>query len=86
MKSVSVHDAVGMVLCHDVTRIVPDHYKGPAFRKGHIITAQDVGPLLNMGKANVYVYDLSEGDIHEDDAAIRIASAAAGPGLQLTPP
>ena len=86
MKSVSVHDAVGMVLCHDVTRIVPDHYKGPAFRKGHIITAQDVGPLLDMGKANVYVYDLSEGYIHEDDAATRIASAAAGPGLQLTSP
>lgn len=86
MKSVSVHDAVGMVLCHDVTRIVPDHYKGPAFRKGHIITAQDVGPLLDMGKANVYVYDLSKGYIHEDDAATRIASAAAGPGLQLTSP
>jgi Probable molybdopterin binding domain len=86
VKSVSVHDAVGMVLCHDVTRIVPDHYKGPAFRKGHIITAQDVGPLLDMGKANVYVYDLSEGYIHEDDAATRIASAAVGPGLQLTSP
>jgi len=86
VKSVSVHDAVGMVLCHDVTRIVPDHYKGPAFRKGHIISAQDIGPLLDMGKANVYVYDLSEGYIHEDDAANRIASAAAGPGLQLSSP
>jgi molybdenum cofactor synthesis domain-containing protein len=86
VKSVSVHDAVGMVLCHDVTRIVPGRHKGPAFRKGHIITAQDVGPLLDMGKANVYVYDLSEGYLHEDDAAIRIASAAAGPGLQLTSP
>jgi hypothetical protein len=86
VKSVSVHDAVGMVLCHDVTRIVPGQYKGPAFKKGHIITAQDVGPLLDMGKANVYVYDLSEGYIHEDDAAARIALAAAGPGLQLTCP
>jgi len=86
MKSVSVHDAVGMVLCHDVTRIVPGRHKGPAFRKGHIIKSHDVEPLLDMGKANVYVYDLSEGYIHEDDAAIRIATAAAGPGLQLTPP
>jgi molybdenum cofactor synthesis domain-containing protein len=86
MKSVSVHDAVGMVLCHDVTRIVPGRHKGPAFRKGHIIKPHDVEPLLDMGKANVYVYDLSEGYIHEDDAAIRIASAAAGPGLQLTSP
>jgi len=86
MKSVSVQDAVGMVLCHDVTRIVPGVHKGPAFRKGHIITAQDVAPLLDMGKANVYVYDLAEGYIHEDDAAGRIASASAGPGLQLTSP
>jgi molybdenum cofactor synthesis domain-containing protein len=75
-----------MVLCHDTTRIVPGRHKGPAFKKGHIITARDIEPLLDMGKANVYVYDLSEGYIHEDDAARRIASAAAGPGLQLTPP
>jgi molybdenum cofactor synthesis domain-containing protein len=86
VKSVHVNDAVGMVLCHDVTRIVPGRHKGPAFKKGHIIAFQDIEPLLDMGKANVYVYDLSEGYIHEDDAARRIASAAAGPGLQLTSP
>ena len=86
MKSVSVHDAVGMVLCHDVTRIVPGRHKGPAFKKGHIIAPQDIEPLLDMGKASVYVYDLAEGFIHEDDAAARIAAAAAGPGLQLTSP
>lgn len=86
MKSVSVHDAVGMVLCHDVTRIVPGRHKGPAFKKGHIIAPQDIEPLLDMGKASVYVYDLAEGFMHEDDAAARIAAAAAGPGLQLTSP
>jgi molybdenum cofactor synthesis domain-containing protein len=75
-----------MVLCHDVTRIVPQQNKGPAFKKGHIITAEDIDRLLDLGKAHVYVYDLSEGYIHEDDAAVRIASAAAGPGLQLTSP
>ena len=85
MKSISVHDAVGMVLCHDVTRIVSGREKGPAFRKGHIITRADIGPLLDMGKAHVYVYNLEDGYVHEDDAAGRIASAAAGPGLRLTP-
>jgi molybdenum cofactor synthesis domain-containing protein len=75
-----------MVLCHDVTRIVPGRHKGPAFKKGHIIAPQDIEPLLDMGKARVYVYDLAEGFIHEDDAAARIASAAAGPGLQSTSP
>ncbi len=86
MKRIPVHDAVGMVLCHDVTRIVPGGQKGPAFKKGHIIASQDVPPLLDMGKAHVYVFDLAEGYIHEDDAAARIAAAAAGPGLQLTSP
>ncbi len=86
MKSVSVHEAVGMVLCHDVTRIVPGQHKGPAFKKGHIIERQDIELLLDMGKANVYVYDLAEGFIHENDAAERIARAASGAGLQLTSP
>ena len=86
MKSVSVQDAVGMVLCHDVTRIIHGGEKGAAFKKGHIITDADVGPLLDMGKAHVYVYNLADGYIHEDDAAFRIASAAAGSGLRLTPP
>lgn len=86
MKSVPVQDAVGMILAHDVTRIVPGQHKGPAFKKGHIIALQDIEPLLDIGKASVYVYDLAEGCLHEDDAAVRIASAAAGPGLQLTSP
>jgi molybdenum cofactor synthesis domain-containing protein len=86
MKSVPVHDAVGMVLCHDVTRIVHGREKGPAFKKGHVIEAQDIASLLDMGKAHVYVYDLAEGYIHEDDAALRIAKAAAGPGLKMTSP
>jgi len=86
VKSVPVQDSVGMVLCHDVTRIVPGEHKGPAFKKGHIIESGDIELLLDMGKANVYVYDLTEGHIHEDDAARRIASAAVGPGMRLTSP
>jgi hypothetical protein len=86
VKNVPVQEAIGMVLCHDVTRIVPGKHKGPAFKKGHIIARQDIELLLDMGKASVYVYDLAQGFIHEDDAAARIAAAAAGPGLQLTSP
>jgi hypothetical protein len=86
VKSVPVQEAVGMVLCHDVTQIVPGKHKGPAFKRGHVVSSQDIELLLDMGKASVYVYDLAEGLIHEDDAAARIALAAAGPGLQLIPP
>ena len=85
MKIIPVEEAVGMVLCHDMTRIVPGEYKGPAFRKGHVVTADDIPTLLRIGKEHIYVLDLLEGQIHEDEAAIRIAKAAAGPGLTISP-
>lgn len=84
MRVVPVEEAVGMVLCHDMTRIVPDEYKGPAFRKGHVVTETDIPDLLRIGKEHIYVLDLKQGQIHEDEAAMRIARAAAGPGLTLT--
>jgi len=84
MKSIPVQDALGMLLCHDVTRIVPGEFKGRAFKKGHIIQAEDISDLLKMGKEHVFVMDLGPGEIHEDDAAIRISRAAAGPGIDLS--
>lgn len=86
MKKVSTRDAVGMMLCHDVTQIVPGTFKGPRFKKGHIIGQDDVARLLDLGKAHVYVLNLDDGYLHEDDAAIRIATAACGKGLELTAP
>jgi hypothetical protein len=84
MKTVPVQEAVGMVLCHDMTRIVPGETKGPAFRKGHVIAAEDIPSLLEIGKEHVYVLNLEKGRIHENEAADRIARAAAGPGITLT--
>lgn len=86
MKSIPVADAVGMVLGHDVTRIVPGREKGPAFRKGHIIQTEEIPVLLDMGKANIFVLDLPEGMLHEDDAAGRLARAAVGSGIRLSGP
>jgi hypothetical protein len=86
MKHVPVEESVGMVLCHDITRIVPGEAKGPAFRKGHVICAEDIPLLLDLGKRNLYALDLSAGELHENDAARRIASAAAGAGITLTDP
>lgn len=86
MKVVPVEAAEGMVLCHDLTRIVPGECKGRAFRKGHVIHRTDIPDLLKMGKENIYVFDLTEGLVHEDDAARRIAGAAAGDGLKRTDP
>ncbi len=84
MKTVPVQDAVGMVLCHDMTRIVPGECKGPAFRKGHVIAEEDIAVLLEIGKEHVYVLNLEKGHIHENEAAQRIAAAAAGPGITLS--
>ncbi len=86
MRKVSVEDAVGMVLCHDITRIVPGEFKGRAFKKGHIVTAGDIPVMLQMGKENLYVWEKEEGFLHEDEAARRIARAVAGPGISLTAP
>lgn len=86
MKAVPVEEAVGMVLCHDITRIIPGYSKGPVFRRGHVIAVQDIETLLDVGKATLYVYDPRDGYVHEDDAAFRIAQAAVGQGIVLSGP
>ena len=86
MRTVPVQDAVGKMLCHDITQIVPGLFKGRAFKKGRIIQQKDVDKLLDMGKANIYVLDMKPGMLHEDEAAKRIAVATAGPGLRLSAP
>jgi molybdopterin biosynthesis enzyme MoaB len=86
MKQVRVEEAVGMVLCHDITRIAPGEFKGRAFRKGQRIQAEDIPLLKDLGKEHLYVFELQEGWIHEDDAARRIALAAAGQGITLSEP
>ena len=86
MKAIPVEQAVGTVLCHDITRIVPGESKGPAFRRGHVVTGQDISTLLDIGKANLYVYDPKDGYVHEDEAAIRLASAAAGQNITFDGP
>lgn len=86
MKTVPVREAVGTVLCHDLTRIVRGEFKGPAFRKGHIVQAEDIPKLLSMGKENLYVWEIHSGLLHENEAAIRMAEAAAGEGIDLSEP
>jgi molybdenum cofactor synthesis domain-containing protein len=75
-----------MVLGHDLTRIVPGQFKGPAFRKGHVITAADIPGLLDIGKENIFVMELDGQDMHEDEAASCLAKAVTGPGLYFGEP
>ncbi len=70
MKKVNVEDAIGMVLCHDMTQIIPGVVKDAKYRKGHVVKEEDIPILLSMGKKHLFVYEVNENMIHENDAAI----------------
>lgn len=86
LRVVPTEEAIGLMLAHDLTRIVPGEGKGPAFRRGHVVTPADVPVLLAMGKEHLYVWEPLPGMIHEEEAAQRLAAAGAGQGLTWGPP
>ncbi|WP_306770676.1 hypothetical protein [Isachenkonia alkalipeptolytica] len=86
MKAIKTEDVVGMVLGHDITKIVPGEFKGVAFKKGHIIEDKDIQELLNIGKEHIYIMEFSPEEIHEDEAAIKLGRLALGGGVRLTLP
>ncbi len=69
MKQIETTKAVGQVLCHDITQIIKDEKKGPIFRKGHIVTEEDIPVLLSVGKDHLYVWEKNENLLHENEAA-----------------
>ncbi len=81
MKCIPVEEAVGSVLCHDITQILPGEFKGRRFKKGHIITKEDIPVLLSLGKDRIYVWEQKEGMVHENDAAIFLKDITMGDGL-----
>ena len=68
MKTIKTEEAVGTILCHDLTRIIKDEVKETAFRKGHVVREEDIPLLLSMGKTNLFVWDLGENMVHENEA------------------
>lgn len=86
LREVNVQDAVGMVLPHDLTRIVPGSFKGRLFRKGHVIRVEDIPLLLDIGKEHIYAMTILDGYVHEDEAAERISRAVAGEGVRFGEP
>jgi hypothetical protein len=75
-----------MVLGHDITEIVPGRFKGPAFKRGHVIRQEDIRRLRDLGKEHIAALHLAPGWLHEDDAAHRLATAASGEGIALSAP
>lgn len=81
MKLIKTVDAAGHVLCHDMTQIIPGEFKGPAFKKGHVVTKEDIPVLLGIGKEHLYVWEKQDGMLHEDEAAAILRDLAIGPNM-----
>jgi molybdenum cofactor synthesis domain-containing protein len=81
IKTVKVEDAVGLKLAHDITEIRPGEFKGPAFRQGHAVCEDDLCRLQRLGKNHLYVIDLEQDEIHENEAAAILAEALTGEGV-----
>ncbi len=86
MKKIRVEDAVGMTLCHDMTAILDNGFKGVKYKRGHVITEDDIPGLLDIGKTHIYVWDPAENEVHEDDAAIALTEAMCGENLACSGP
>ena len=86
MKTIPITEAVGTVLAHDMTRIIPGKSKGVGFKKGHVVTEEDIPQLLKMGKKQLYVLDLPPALMHEDEAAQRIARALSDDSIEWSQP
>lgn len=86
MKTIKTEEAVGKIIGHDITEIVPGVFKGIGFKKGHVIQKEDVEKLLRLGKENIYVFDLDHDNIHEDEAAITIGKLICGDGVYFEEP
>ena len=79
---IPVEQCIGKVLAHDITEIRPGQFKGPAFKKGHIIKEEDLEHLRRLGKEHLFVLHIGEGEYHEDDAALELANALCGPNVE----
>jgi hypothetical protein len=81
-----IERAVGKPLAHDITRIIPGKSKGPAFKRGHIVTVDDLPILRNLGKNAVYVFEPDSHYVHEDDAAQILADSCQTGGFTFEGP
>ncbi len=86
MKEIRTEEAVGHVLCHDMTQIIPGVTKDARFRKGHIVQPEDIPVLLSMGKETLFVWEKKPGILHEDEAADRLRALCQGSNMHATAP
>lgn len=78
MKEIRTVDAVGQILCHDITQIIKDQKKGVLFKKGHVVREEDIPALLSVGKEHLFVWEKKDGMLHENEAAEILYKISAG--------
>ena len=78
MKEIRTEDAVGHILCHDITQIIKDEKKGVLFKKGHVVKEEDIPLLLSVGKEHLFVWEKKPGILHENEAAQILYKICAG--------
>ncbi len=86
MRLIKTEEAVGQVLCHDITQIIPGVTKDAVFRKGHVVREEDIPVLLSVGKEHLYVWEKDETLLHEDEAAEALREICQGEHMHSTPP
>ena len=86
MKEIKTTEAVGHILCHDLTQIIKGVTKDARFRKGHIVTEEDIPVLLSMGKEHLFVWENDGTMLHEDEAAEILRSLAQNKGMSASAP
>ena len=86
MKKMAVEQAIGQILCHDLTAILDNGFKGVLFRRGHVIKTEDIPALKDIGKNHVFIWEPEADEVHEDDAALAIVNAICGKNLQWSEP
>ena len=84
MKLIKTTQAAGHVLCHDMTQIIQGEFKGPRFKKGHVVSEDDIPVLLSMGKENLYVWEIESGMLHENDAAARLTAICQNQNMRAS--
>lgn len=85
MKLMKTVDAVGQVLCHDITQIIPGVTKDAVFRKGHVIRKEDIPVLLSVGKDQIYIWEKDDTKLHENEAAEILYEMCASEFMHKTP-
>lgn len=84
MRLIRTEDAVGSILCHDITQIIPGKVKDAVFRKGHIVREEDIPVLLSVGKEHLYVWEEQEGMLHENEGAEILRQVCQGEHMRAS--